>query len=72
MNARFDQLEKCSAEPAEQWVYEMLLATLRESLDEHQVTSLTAEGGVWGEEQAVVAGPQFTTPIGSASSICGP
>ncbi len=54
VNARFDQLE-VQREPTEQWVYEMLLATLRESLDEHQVTSLTAEGGVWGEEQAVEA-----------------
>ena len=33
VNARFDQLE-VQREPTEQWVYEMLLATLRESLDE--------------------------------------
>jgi predicted ATPase/DNA-binding XRE family transcriptional regulator len=54
VNARFDQLE-VQREPTEQWLYEMLLAALHESLDEHQVTSLTAEGGMWDEEQAVEA-----------------
>ncbi|MGC2407047.1 MAG: tetratricopeptide repeat protein [Candidatus Cybelea sp.] len=54
VNARFDQLA-VQREPTEQWIYEMLLATLHESLDDDQVTSLAAEGGAWCEEQAVEA-----------------
>jgi predicted ATPase/transcriptional regulator with XRE-family HTH domain len=54
VDARYDQLA-LRREPTELWIYEKLLATLRESLSADEITRLAAEGGAWAEEQAVEA-----------------
>ena len=52
VEARYDQLG-LKREPTEQWGYDNLLAALRVTLTEDEITRLAAEGGAWSEDQAV-------------------
>jgi predicted ATPase len=40
-------------EPTEQWGYDKLMTTLRETLSEAEVAQLSAEGATWSEDRAV-------------------
>jgi hypothetical protein len=40
-------------EPTEQWSYDKLVATLRETLGADEIAQLAAEGAAWSEDQAV-------------------
>jgi predicted ATPase len=40
-------------EPTEQWGYDKLMATLRETLSADEIAQLTADGAAWSEDQAV-------------------
>ena len=40
-------------EPTEQWGYDKLMATLRETLSEDAFAQLATEGAAWSEDQAV-------------------
>jgi predicted ATPase/DNA-binding XRE family transcriptional regulator len=53
-SALYDQLG-VKRGPTEQWGYDKLLAVLRETLSEDEITRLAAEGGAWSEDQAAGA-----------------
>jgi hypothetical protein len=40
-------------EPTEQWGYDKLMATLRETLSADEIATLGAEGAAWSEDRAV-------------------
>jgi tetratricopeptide (TPR) repeat protein len=40
-------------EPTEQWLFDKLMAVLRETLSEDEIATLAAEGAAWSEDQAV-------------------
>ncbi|MFZ0032773.1 MAG: helix-turn-helix domain-containing protein [Candidatus Cybelea sp.] len=52
VDTRYDRLG-LKRERTEQWGYDKLLAALRVTLTEDELTSFAAEGGAWSEDQAV-------------------
>ena len=54
VDARYQELGT-EREPTEQWSYDTLMATLRETLSEDEIAKLAAEGAAWPEDHAVEA-----------------
>jgi predicted ATPase/class 3 adenylate cyclase len=50
VDMQFDQL---GVKRAEQWVYDKLLAALRETLSDDEIKQLATEGAAWSEDQAI-------------------
>jgi len=52
VDAQFTALSM-QREPTEQWGYDKLMATLRETLNADEIAQLAAEGAAWSEDRAV-------------------